>query len=335
VNFGVSHHKQLSTIGIEMDFTVTLGEDDWDPLKGGWRCPALQIPESEVSGIYVNGSLSDSKKYEINKDLHLIRWSTQSKPKQIAAHIKISKALSTQELTARWKKIAIILPIAGSLLTAIASEKLKSHPITPLPEVQKSEIGLVKFFKKSNDFLSGNDALNFEVLLQNTKREAWFVGTSFYISADMHREVIKKKLSEGVDVNFLVLDPDGGNIDHVAHIQNIGTKELSDQCHAGIRTFLKIKQETAGSNFPGHLNVRFANEELYSRIYFFDPKADDGQTYYVPQVNRIMSPGLPGFLLKNEIAKFHSIYFDGIQRLWNSSDTRTLDEWKVAHPEYR
>lgn len=318
-----------------MDFTVTLSEDDWDLLKGGWRCPALQLPESEISGIYINGSLSDSKKYEINKELHLIRWSGASKPKQIAVHIKISKALSTQELTARWKKIAIVLPIVGSILTAIITEEMKATGGSPTPQIQSSEIGLVKFFRKSNDFIFGGDSTNFENLLQKTKREAWFIGTSFYISADTHREIIKKKLSEGVDINFLVLDPDGGNIEHAAHIQNVGAKELSDQCHAGIRTFLQIKQESTGSNFPGHLNIKLANEEIYSRIYFFDPKTDEGKTYYVPQVNRIMSPGLPGFLLKNDVAKFHSIYFDGVQRLWNSSDTRTLDDWKHSHPEYQ
>jgi hypothetical protein len=205
------------------------------------------------------------------------------------------------------------------------------------PADNSASIGLVRQFAKSNDFLSSSTRDSFEAALTNAKREVWFVGTSFYISADTYRDLIRKRVQDGVDVNFLILDPDGGNLERAARMMNISVKELADQCHAGIRTFMQIRRELAVSGMENRLGIRLSSDELYSRLYFFDPKADEGLTYFIPQVNRASSQVLPGFLVRNAQATFHSSYFDGIQRLWNageSSGTRTLESWLAHHREF-
>ncbi len=160
------------------------------------------------------------------------------------------------------------------------------------------------------------------------------MGTSFYISADTYRDHIKRRLQDGVDIHFLVLDPESGNLERVAAMLNTSSKELADQCRSGIRTFAAIQKEVESAKYSGRLEIRMANEELYSRIHFFDPGADDGITYYVPQVNRLNSELLPGFLVKNGVAKFHSIYFSGIRRLWDDPSTKSFDAWKALHPTF-
>jgi len=325
-----------------MHFTVTLTDDDWDQLKGGWRCSALQIPESSIKDIFVNGSIADKKSYQIDPELQLIRWAQKNRPKQVGIQVSIKKELSTQELTTKWKKLAILLPIVGSLITAILTNQMRAsvavkyelEKVNPSTQ-QVLNIGLVKYFVKSNDFLASSEDNSFERSLLDAKREVWFVGTSFYISTDLYRDSIKKKLSEGININFLVFDPYGSNIENVAKMMNVSAKEISDQCSSGIKTFIEIKRDTEIGKYPGQLNIKIVNENIYSRIYFFDPKIDSGITYYVPQINRANSQNLPGFLVNNSKAKFHSVYFDGVLKLWNEASSLTLVEWRAAHPEFQ
>src|SRR5262249_41423822 len=98
-----------------MDFTITLSKDDWDTVKGGWRCPARQIPGTGDKRFYVEGAAIDQKYYEVKDAFFLIRWSPDFHPKQASVHIQAEKAFSTEELTVRWRKPAIILPVIGSL----------------------------------------------------------------------------------------------------------------------------------------------------------------------------------------------------------------------------
>ena len=67
----------------------------------------------------------------------------------------------------------------------------------------------LKVFERSNDFLATGDSYQFPSLLKAAKREAWFVGTTFYITTDQYHDQLLAKLSEGVDLNFLVLSPNG------------------------------------------------------------------------------------------------------------------------------
>lgn len=318
-----------------MDFTVTLSNDDWDRSKGGWRCTALQIPEIQVKNIYVDGTAVDEKLYDVNTVLLLIRWSQPTHPRQAAVHLQVDKALSTQELTSRWKKLAIVLPVVGSvaaaLITALFTEASKAPSPSPVPG--KKEIA--RIFERSNDFLATGNKQQFPSLLKQAKREAWFVGTTFYISADQYHDVILNKLAEGVDLNFLVLSPNGDAVGKVAHLLGVTEKELASDCLSGIRILGRTAEEGQKANYPGTLRVRIIDEPVQTRLYFFDPKADEGYVYFIPQMNGTNSQTLPGFLVENSVAPYHSTYFTGLLRMWNDPGTKSLEAWAAAHPDLK
>ena len=101
-------------------FTVTVTEEDWDSRLGGWRCPALRIPGAAVESVYVSSRRVDSSQYEIKSDLSIVRWALpEQHPQQATLHIKLTETLSTEELTLKWKKFAIVLPAAATVFTAL------------------------------------------------------------------------------------------------------------------------------------------------------------------------------------------------------------------------
>ena len=100
-------------------FTVTVDDRDWDLNMGGWRCPALEIPGSQVDALYVSGARVDSAWYEVLREHSLIRWIRQDRPAQAVVSIALTEELSTQELTSKWKKLAIVLPVVSSILVAL------------------------------------------------------------------------------------------------------------------------------------------------------------------------------------------------------------------------
>lgn len=113
-------------------FTTTVMEKDWDSELSGWRCPALRIPGASVNAVFVAGSRVDTAWYEVLTDHALIRWVRQDHPDHAVLSIKLTQELSTQELTLRWKKVAVILPIVSALIAALVTYLTSEKP---LPQV--------------------------------------------------------------------------------------------------------------------------------------------------------------------------------------------------------
>src|SRR4029453_9621622 len=109
--------------------------------------------------------------------------------------------------------------------------------------------GLVKIFEKSNDFLATGDPYQFPSLLTSAKSEVWFVGTTFYISTAQYRDLFLSRLADGIDLNFLVLDPEGEAIGMMAQLLGATKKELALDCTSGIRVLDRTADEArnAGS----------------------------------------------------------------------------------------
>jgi hypothetical protein len=318
-----------------IDFTITLSKDDWDAVKGGWRCPALQIPGTCVQGIYVEGSAIDPKHYEVNHVLCLIRWGPDAHPKQASVHIHAEKALSTEELTIKWRKLAIILPVVGSILTAIITSIVAPLFKTSYVDLEgKSKTPILKIFDRSNDFLASGDAYQFPSLLKRAKREAWFVGTTFYITTDQYHDQLLSKLADGVDLNFLVLAPEGQAVSRVARLLGVAEKELVDNCMSGLRTLNRISSDARTAKVTGALRVKIVDEPLQTRLYLFDPRTPAGHSYYIPQLNGTNSQTLPGFLASNSDADYLSAYFTSVLKMWNDSEAKTLEDWKSSHPAF-
>lgn len=315
-----------------MDFTVTLSNEDWDAIKGGWRCPALQIPGIRVENLYVDGTALDPKLYEVNQPLCLIRWASAARPRQAAAHLQVEKELSTQELTLRWKKLAIVLPLVGSLAAASITSAVKMSSTAGSDSGARTDQS--RIFERSNDFLATGNIQQFPSLLKQAKREAWFVGTSFHISIDQYHDIILDRLAEGVNLHFLVLNPAGMAVKQNADLLGVTVEELTANCQATVRILLRIIQEAKGAKAPGELQVRILDEPLQSRLYMFDPRDDNGYLFYVPQINGTNSQTLPGFLVQNSATPYHATYFKSVLNLWNDPKAMKIEDWRAIHSNF-
>lgn len=54
-------------------FTTRLTEADWDDTLRGWRCPPMAVPGAVVDAVYIDGSRTDSGRYEVLKEQAVIR----------------------------------------------------------------------------------------------------------------------------------------------------------------------------------------------------------------------------------------------------------------------
>lgn len=102
-------------------FTVALSDKDWDQELGAWQCPALKIPGAKVVDVFVAGSPANFSSYEVNYSLGTVRWLRPKRPERATIVIKLTQELTTRELTLRWKKFAIIVPIIAVVLTGVIS----------------------------------------------------------------------------------------------------------------------------------------------------------------------------------------------------------------------
>jgi hypothetical protein len=102
----------------EIAFANRLTEADWDETLRGWRCPALAVPGAVVDALYVDGNRTDSAKYEVLPEHSIIRWTPTDQPQRVTASIRLTKELTLGSETDRWKKLAIILPVAATILSA-------------------------------------------------------------------------------------------------------------------------------------------------------------------------------------------------------------------------
>src|SRR5712692_6122526 len=116
---------------IPIVFSTTVLQVDWDAVFGGWRCSAIRIPGAQVNAIFVDGKRQDSALYEVMYELAMIRWITRPQPEQAFLTISLTEKLSTEELTRRWRILAIILPSLTTVLAVLIPILLSSHRSQP------------------------------------------------------------------------------------------------------------------------------------------------------------------------------------------------------------
>lgn len=102
-------------------FHVRLGDADWDDTMSGWRCSALNVPGAKVEDVYVEGTKIDTAKYEVRESEGIIRWAAGNRPTRATASISLSRPLSLGTETDRWRRLAIVLPVIATILSAVIS----------------------------------------------------------------------------------------------------------------------------------------------------------------------------------------------------------------------
>jgi hypothetical protein len=116
-----------------ISFTVRLNEEDWEISRKAWRCPPLAIPSASIQDVFVGGDRVDKANYQVLKGPWAIRWIPSKAPAQIAVEILLGEALSRQSDTGFWKKLAIVLPVAATILVAVISA-ITTYLVTPRPD---------------------------------------------------------------------------------------------------------------------------------------------------------------------------------------------------------
>jgi DNA-binding winged helix-turn-helix (wHTH) protein len=197
----------------------------------------------------------------------------------------------------------------------------------------KPAFGLLKVFSRSNDFLSTGDEYQLPSILLSARQDAWFVGTTFYISIGQYRDLFLSRLADGIDINFLILNPESDALRYMALLLGVTEKELLLDCMSGIRVMDRTLEDSRNRKTTGSLTIKLIDEPFQTRFYLIDPKTDAGYVYLVPQVNGINSQTVPGFLLRSS-SEYCSRYLHGIEERWNRPSAKTLDAWKRVTPTY-
>lgn len=190
------------------------------------------------------------------------------------------------------------------------------------------DTGLIRRFQESADFQA---ELGTQISAAN--EEIWFFGTNFHISAVERRPRLLKQLRAGVRVRYLIVDPFTTNMPRLAKDFDQTEREFADECMKGLSDVLELRRLWLQDKLRGELEVRFFESTPRARVYVFDPSRPAGRTLFVPYMNRVNSPSLPGFLLDNSAKGVFGSYFGGITTLWNES--KTLEPFFTEHPELR
>lgn len=104
----------------ETTLTVMVSKKQWDEVLGGWHCPALKIPGAKVKDVFVGGRRAESNCYEVNEGACIVHWLGSERPEEAGVLIKLTEELSTKDLTLRWKKLAIVVPVITALIALAA-----------------------------------------------------------------------------------------------------------------------------------------------------------------------------------------------------------------------
>lgn len=182
------------------------------------------------------------------------------------------------------------------------------------------DLGVVKHYPKSNQFLRETGSHSFAGALAGAQSEIWFVGTTFYISVDENEDSLLAKMRSGVTLNFIVIDPRSEALASSARALSTDESQLQEQCLSGLRVLARMKRRLAqiGSEHAARLNVRLSRDKLQMRAYFFDPMSARGTTYVVPQINYSSSQVLPGYLVRHDHRDLPGAYFAGARQFWKS-----------------
>ena len=207
--------------------------------------------------------------------------------------------------------VILICLLSGGLLAALFKDELRSALVS---QTLSRTAGIIEYTPKANDFLP-----RLAKYISGAKQEIWFTGISFYVTLPQHRNLLMKRLEEGVDVRFLIYDPLSPNLSEVASGFSQTEEALRSECDVTIQNLREMYDEWKQRGLAGGLEVRLFSTIPWTRIYVFDRKLETGFTYFILHVDRQNTPNLPGFLVRNIKTGIAPAYFEGIERVWNSS----------------
>jgi len=205
-------------------------------------------------------------------------------------------------------------------LIAVDTTQMAQHVQTTIErqgvEVASKDIkgiGILRYWQRANDFLP-----YIREAMAKASSEIWISGASFYLSVPDNEDLLIDRAKHGVKIHYLILDPYGNNLDAVAKTFSQSPDELRQEVLTTIRALNRIREKLSPSERE-NFQVRLFNESPRARFYIFDPADPNSNTFFVPHVNSINSPALPGFLLSNVPFGLAQIYIASVKHFWNSA----------------
>ena len=167
------------------------------------------------------------------------------------------------------------------------------------------EASLIGFYPMATEFSRNESQINFKTCLEASKREVWFMSTTFRDTIIPYRKLILEKLSEGINMTFLAFNPESNNLIEVASSFNLTPEALKSECEFSLHALHRLIQEYESTNGnrsrKGELKVKLYNEVPRSRVYIYDPTSSDGTIFLVPYINRTFSDTYSGYLIPNSL----------------------------------
>jgi hypothetical protein len=205
-------------------------------------------------------------------------------------------------------------------LIAVDTTQMAQHVQTTIErqgvEVASKDIkgiGILRYWQRANDFLP-----YIREAMAKASSEIWISGASFYLSVPDNEDLLIDRAKHGVKIHYLILDPYGNNLDAVAKTFSQSPDGLRQEVLTTIRALNRIREKLSPSERE-NFQVRLFNESPRARFYIFDPADPNSNTFFVPHVNSINSPALPGFLLSNVPFGLAQIYIASVKDFWNSA----------------
>lgn len=186
-----------------------------------------------------------------------------------------------------------------------------------------------KFKAGDNSVITDTTSVEFRQelysLVEKSREEVVFVGANFYVTAGnlYFHELVKRKISEGVNFKFLFLNPDSPALEHIAKNFNIDKQQMKPGQMITLEGLKQIEREINTSLKhqvkQGTFEYRMFDEVPQNRCYLFDIESEHGVAIMVPYGNSVNSTKLPAFRFNKSNQAYFDPFYAGINRLWLSS----------------
>jgi hypothetical protein len=181
-----------------------------------------------------------------------------------------------------------------------------------------SQATQIEYVDYSNDFLP-----RLPRMIEDAKHDVWFFGTDFHITAQDRKEQLLDALHHGVNIKFLVLDPDVPDalLTQMEHDFAQPKRTFIEECYIGLDAIFEIKDEwEKNPTTAATIDVRVYQHYPWTRVYFFDPNDDAASSiYFVPYISSANTPKTPGFFFKNGLNVVAKTYHNTFLNIWTNS----------------
>lgn len=169
-----------------------------------------------------------------------------------------------------------------------------------------------------------------QALLKSAQKTIWCYGTSFHVTATMHRHVLTERVRAGVDVRYLFADPFGSYLPASAASFGQPEAELITEIEATRASFARLVGELRTA--LGALAYRVSDEVFEVGFYLYDVDEQGGGTLIlVPHIWGSDAPTVPAIILSGPAAREAlTTYCSIFKAKWSATDPQQLNRCRTA-----